>query len=94
MFKRMSVFKRTRDNWHGSYRLDGYPDLLVNVRYAGNISPPNWDPLYSVSVWGNDDTAMTFEVDNESAAFAKFLEVLALNYVDYEALEQLGFTRF
>lgn len=42
MFKRMSVFKRTRDNWHGSYRLnDGVRDeLLVNVRYAGNISPP------------------------------------------------------
>jgi hypothetical protein len=51
MIAEIEVFKPTKDDWYGSYQLDGYyhgieKQMFVEVTFNGNISAPgevpNW----------------------------------------------------
>ena len=95
---RVSTFKLTRDNWYGSYRIDGYHagvdrPMLVEVIFNGNITAynPTQAPVWRTCVWGNDDCGMEFDCDNEAQAWNMFLQVIGLDYVDMDTLRSLGY---
>lgn len=86
------VFKRTSDNWYGSYTLgDGCnsidpPELLVAVSFL-SMDDGEW----GVFADGTDDYAIGRVFDDEKAAWCCFLEVIGLEDVTRAELERLGF---
>lgn len=90
------TFKETDDEWCGNYHLYENNLNLVKVTFHGNIISTLSDstPIFRVSVWGNDDIGMDADFYEESTAWNKFIEVLALNKVNHDDLEKLGFTYF
>lgn len=95
---RVNVFKLTRDNWCGSYRLDHWHNgkekpMLVEVIFNGNITAhrPDEPPVWRTCVWGNDDCGMEFDCDTEAKAWNMFLQVVGLEYVDKDELIKLGY---
>ena len=91
---RFSVYKKTTENWCGNYKImTPYSTTdLVEVKFHGNIaSPIETVPCYRVSVWGNDDMGMEFDCDNEKLAMTKFMEVIRLEIITFDALKQLEF---
>lgn len=93
---RFSVYKKTSDNWCGNYTIitpHASTDIdLVEVKFHGNIASPQESvPYYRVSVWGNDDCGMEFDCDNEKLALTKFMEVIGLEIITFDALKQLEF---
>ena len=89
MTYRIDVFKTTQDDWCGSYQMDN--QMLVQVSFCGNISPPGDSPTWRVCVWGNDDMGMEFDCDNETQAHTLFLQVIGLEFVNFKELRNLGF---
>lgn len=92
---RVDVFKRTQDDWYGSYKLQPIygPEggMLVRVSFLGNICPPDEVPLYRTCVWGNDDCGVEFDTYLEGQAWNIFLQVIGMRYVNRDALKELGF---
>jgi len=82
----VNVFKRTTDDWYGSYRLDNTDNgMLVEVGFA------NLDGLFRVSVWGTDDCGMEFDRESENEAWNIFLGVIGMENVNRKELIDLGF---
>ena len=96
MTNRIDVFKPTQDNWYGSFQLKGWCDgvqnqMLVEVSFCGNISPPGRQPTWRVCVSGNDDYSLTFDCDNEAQAHTLFLQVIGQEFVNQQPLRDMGF---
>lgn len=88
---RTRVFKRTDDNWHPSYKLDGWyrgieRTLLVEVSLL-----PISNGKTRVCVWGGDDCGMERDFDTEAEAISIFMSVIALDTVNMEDLTLFGF---
>jgi len=94
--KKITVFKRTSDNWCGNYIIKSdYVDIsAVRVMYHDNISAPGEQPVYRTSVWGNDDLGMEIDCDSDNKAYIKFLEVIGLEDVTMDKLKELEFVSF
>jgi len=84
---RVKVFKRTTDDWCGSYHLERQDCMLVEVIFNGNIGNGMW----RTCVWGNDDCGMEFDCATETECWNKFLQVIGMDFVDMVALRDLGF---
>ena len=88
----IEVFKFTNDDWCGSYQMNGWhmgnkDQMMVDVTFNGMIG----DGIWRTCVWGNDDCGMEYDCDNEAECWAKFLEVLAMDFVDMKELTNIGF---
>jgi len=97
MKNEICVFKPTQDDWCGSFELVGWLDgvqnqMLVEVCFHGNISPPDSrPPVWRTSVWGNDDCGMEVDCATEAEAFNLFLQVIGWKFVNRDQLKALGF---
>lgn len=86
------VYKKTHDQWCGSYELGNSGELLVLVGFSQTGPNPPIDGEWIVYVAGNDDYSMHKLFDNEWAARTTHLSILLdWEYVDQEPLEALGF---
>ena len=93
---KVSVFKRTTDDWHPSYQLSGWNkgvehQKLVDVIFTQTGPNPPVDGKWRVCVWGGDDCGLERDFSTESEAWACFLEVIGLEDVTMEALIERGF---
>lgn len=87
MGRRISVFKKTHDNWHGSYHLNEYykgikSQKIVEVIFCGQIS----DNLWRVCVWGCDDYSLERDFDIEDKAWQCFITIIRYEFVDIDIL--------
>lgn len=83
----VTVFKVTQDDWHPSWQL-GSKLCAVEVM----LDPPLTDHgSWRIAVFGADDYGMEFVTSNETKARNKYLEVIAMQYVNQDALKKLGF---
>jgi hypothetical protein len=95
--KRICVFKPTQDDWHGSYNMDIWNgnrnQMFVEVIFNGNISAydPTRKPTWRTCVWGNDDYGMEYDCDDGLEAWNMFLQVINMEYVNFDSLKKLGY---
>lgn len=82
---RVSVFKRTQDNWCGSYGIGN--ELFVEVIFNGKLSDGTW----RTCIWGNDDLGMEFDCKTQEEAWEMFLKVICMKYVNISELKKLGY---
>lgn len=82
---RVSVFKKTLDNWCGSYTIGN--ECFVEVIFNGKIA----NDTYRTCAWGNDDFGMEFDCNTEEEAWEVFLKVIGMEYVHIYELKKLGF---
>jgi hypothetical protein len=85
---RVEVFKRTQDDWYGNYKVVGDQRVsdLVEVTFM-NLLPTGW----RVCVWGNDDFGLECDFESEAEAWNIFLQVIGQEFVNQQALRDLGF---
>jgi hypothetical protein len=95
---RVEVLKRTQDDWHGSYQLNGWyhgveRPMFVEVIFNGNITAydPTLAPVWRTCVWGNDDCGMEYDCDNEAQSWTMFLQVIGMDFVNQDKLRELGY---
>jgi hypothetical protein len=92
------VFKQTKENWHPSYKLDGWyhgsqETYLVEVSLlklgAYDSKPPQW----RVCVWGGDDFGMErdYNYEDKAQAVRMFMAILAEDYVTQAFLKENKF---
>jgi hypothetical protein len=78
--EKIEVFKKTDDNWHGNY---GNNKDEVNLIYHSIINfyetKDKW--VWRTSVWGNDDTAMYKDFDNNELDIEKYLDLDILRQI-------------
>lgn len=88
----MTVFKRTQDDWYGSY-YTSHDEMLVECIFNGNIMQnfPGKLPIWRTCVWGTDDCGMEIDCTTEAEAWIKFLQVIGLEFVNRDELLKLGF---
>lgn len=88
-----SVFKKTTDDWCGSYIMRGWPEdkMLVEVSFCQTGPNPPIKGEWRVCAWGNDDCGMERDFTSESEAWVCFLEVIGLDDVTRVALKARGF---
>jgi hypothetical protein len=83
---KIQVFKRTKDNWHGSYKIAGDARVsdLVEVSFTQTgPDPKNGKGEFRVCVWGNDDCGMERDFgDDEDKALNMFYQVIGMEYVN------------
>ena len=91
---RVEVFKRTQDDWYGNYKIVGDQRVsdLVEVTFMNLLpttgpEPTNW----RVCVWGNDDCGQERDFESETEAWNIFLQVIGMEFVNLQALRDLGF---
>jgi hypothetical protein len=94
----VECLKPTKDDWCGSYKIDGYysevkNQMFVQVIFNGNITEddPTEASVWRTCVWGNDDCGMEFDCATEAECWNKFLQVIGMESVDMAALRLLGF---
>lgn len=89
------VFKKTTDNWCGSFELKGSSkEKLVRVRFS-QIYTPDWKTeCWRIGVFGNDDFGMFKDFLNMHSAWLTFLELLQRECVNIEPVKELGFEIF
>lgn len=90
----MIAIKRTEDWWCGNYNRN-----YVKVKFHGNLTPPSEElnvPCYRVSVWGNDDLGMVYDVELEYEAKDMFRYITSrrVKNINMDWLESLGFEWF
>lgn len=67
MHQPIRVFKLTHDDWHGSYRFEGYHHGVKNPMLV-EVSLHCFPNDHRVTVWGNDDMGMEKEFSNSETA--------------------------
>lgn len=89
MFKDLTVYKRTQDDWFPNYKAqDGLN--LVRIHYFKQSCPDCWVIVAS----GNDDFALRkeFPIEQEKLAWCCFVEIIGQEFVSVGYLvDQLGF---
>ena len=91
---RVDVFKRTEDDWLGSYRIEGdcRVNMLVEVKFTQTgPDPKHGDGAWRVCVWGNDDCGMERDYTDETEAWNMFLQVIGWEFVNINKLKNNGF---
>lgn len=93
---RVSVFKRTSEDWYPSYSLKefnrGVPSQrLVEVIFTTTGPAPPHNGLWRVCVWGGDDFGMEKDFDKENHAWGCFLQVIGMEEVSQKVLLFEGF---
>lgn len=95
--KTIIVFKLTNEDWHYSYRLEGYyeniTDRLLRVMFFKLSSSNDEPPIWRTCVWGNDDFGMEYDSATKEDTFAKFMQIISMEFISKTALEELGFVR-
>jgi hypothetical protein len=91
---KMTVFKRTQDQWYGSYKLEESDngDMLVEVTFTQTGPDPDLGlGKWRVCVWGNDDCGMERDFDLEGEALHLFYHIISWTYVNKDQLKVAGF---
>ena len=93
---KVSVFKRTTDDWHPSYQLSGWNkgiehQKLVEVMFTQTGPNPPVDGHWRVCAWGVDDFGLENDFVVERNAWDCFVEVIGLENVTMDALLDRGF---
>ena len=91
---KMTVFKRTQDDWYGSYKLaESFTgDMLVKVSFTQTGPDPELGlGKWRVCVWGNDDCGMERDFDHDGDALHLFYHIISWTYVNKDQLSNLGF---
>ncbi|MCA9495833.1 MAG: hypothetical protein KC589_02735 [Nanoarchaeota archaeon] len=89
--KRIEIFKKTKDNWYDNYYLKNFPieeNKLVNIVFLQMCCS---QPLWYISIHGNNDYEYKRIFDNELEATEIFLEILQQEYISKEFVETLDF---
>lgn len=90
---RKEIFKKTDDDWAPNF---GENKDEVKVIYHGVIN--SYEPKvkweWRTSVWGNDDTAMSKDFDNEKEAKELFNKLKGLNKINFSDCKRLGMNWF
>lgn len=86
------VFKRTQDDWYGNYKIavDQRVSDLVEVTFM-NLLPGPTPTGWCVCVWGNDDYGLERDFESETEAWNIFLQVIGMEFVNQQALRDMGF---
>lgn len=90
----VEVFKRTDDNWYGSYKIDedSRVNMLVEVIFTQTgPDPKNGNGEWRVCVWGNDDYGMEIDFTDETTAWNIYLQVIGWEVVNIDSLKSIGF---
>lgn len=85
MIKNISCYKRTSDNWHPSFSVDG--EDVVRVHY---VNDKRTDTYY-ISVWGADDYGLEKSFKSMIAAERCLLTILESPRVNIDVLLSAGF---
>jgi len=90
MKEKIRVFKRTLDDWHGSYKFAGWYNgnkdiMLVEVSFL-----PLSDGMFRVCVWGNDDCGKEKDFKDKNEAWECFINVISWDTVNKAELERIG----
>lgn len=88
MFKRISVFKPTEDDWYPSYLLADANAKLVKITI---LEYPTMLGKFCVCAWGADDFGLQKEFDNLEEAKRVFETIIELNTVSIKQLIKLEF---
>lgn len=86
---RTDVFKLTRDNWFPSYKLGN--NMAVKVSFLTLVSYKTDGNKWRVCIWGEDDCGMEKDFVSEAEAFTTFLQVIGLDFVNFDNLHKMGF---
>jgi hypothetical protein len=87
---RYRVFKRTNDDWYGTFILDG-KCKLVEVVFSQTGPNPPINGEWIVYATGNDDYSIKKIFDSESEAWLAFTTILGWEFVDQQELLDIGF---
>ncbi len=98
----VSVFKPTDEDFHPSYALavssHHFPTVevaplqkLVDVKFIELPPYKKQPPMWRVSVWGADDTAMENDIPDRDTAWAMFVKVISWTKISRDALKNEGF---
>lgn len=82
---RKSAYKRTLENWGGSYAIENNGTLLLEVTLRVLRT------TCKVAVWGNDDGGMEKYFETPECADVCFNELMALEKISKKELLSLGF---
>lgn len=95
---RIEVFKLTDENWDGSYKVKGrydgatYTQLLkVSFFKLPPSTAPKEPPIWRTCVWGSGGVGMEYDAAMKEDAFARFMQVIRMEFVSEAALKDLGF---
>lgn len=95
----ISVFKKTPDDWHPSFKLSGYLDGgeeqgLVEVTLFSSATRPKppVDETWHVCVCGADDFGMGKDFSEEKTARECFHRILCMEQITVACLKHLEFT--
>lgn len=93
---RIEVFKLTHENWNGSYKIEGWYDgttdnKLLKVSFFKLLPPTPYPTNWRTCVWGDDDFGMEYDSVTKEDAFARFMQVIHMEFVSKAALKDLGF---
>lgn len=91
---RLIVYKQTADDFRSNFKLTDRDIELVRVRFCDNISPPDREPCYRASVFGNDDLGFIFDSSDRDCAKQAFDKVISLDDITFNKLKSLGFEQF
>jgi hypothetical protein len=91
--EKKEVFKKTDDNWHGNYG-DNKDEVKLMYHSIINFYDDENKWTWRTSVWGNDDTAMYRDFNNEKEAKELFDKLYSLNKINYSDCENLGMDWF
>lgn len=80
--KEESAFKNTTDDWYGNY-----PGSKVKLEYIGKLT----DGTFRVACWGNDDYGLEKDFESQDDAYATYLDLKNLPYINKATLQSLGF---
>lgn len=89
--KRIEVFKKTKDYWYGNYSITGFPEEekdLVGIIFLQMCCS---QPLWYISIHGDDTYEYERIFDNELEATEIFFEILQQEYISKEFLEKFDF---
>ena len=90
--KPVEVYKKTRENWCGNFKITGDQRVsdLLRVNF-GIFGPTPINTGKYISVCGNDDFGMIYRARDEKEAYAIFHEVISMEYISRSELTKLGF---
>lgn len=84
----MSCYKRTNDDWCGSYKSDQGSLVRISLGKYSRWSVEDPD-LWFVCASGNDDMAIQIDYTDENTALCAYQSLLRLDYVDYADMKKL-----
>ena len=85
------VFKLTHDDWHPSYKLNGWYKGVIGAQLV-EVSLLNLsDGKFRVCVWGSDDCGMERDYEDIKNALDCFDQLLEQEFVDKSLLKNMEF---